>query len=265
MGDALYDSVARFYDAEIEELLKSTNDVSFYREYAGQCGGEVLELACGTGRVLVPLAQQGIKITGLDASPKMLDEARKRIKILPHAVQQYIQLEQHDMMSFTLDRIFSMIFCTFRSFQHLTTKEEQGACLMRVREHLVDKGMFILHLFVPYHHLLAQKHRTIYLGTFKESCTGAIVSRRSEVTYDLAAQILHEDRFYEWTDEDGKFHQHVWSFDFAFLFHNEALLMLEKYGFETVDVFGDFSKSPYNYHSGEQIFVTKKMPAQGWS
>jgi hypothetical protein len=65
-------------------------------------------------------------------------------------------------------------------------------------------------------------------------------------------------RFYEWTDKNGKSHEQIWSFELAYLFRYEAELLLEKYGFKIENVFGDFDKSPYNYYSGEQIFVARK-------
>ncbi|UCG92375.1 MAG: class I SAM-dependent methyltransferase [candidate division WOR-3 bacterium] len=258
MREALFDRVARFYDYEIEDFIKNINDVPFYIEYAKKCGGEVLELACGTGRVLIPLAKEEIKITGLDASREMLNVARKKIDALDRGTQRNIELVQEDMSRFDLHKTFSLIFCTFRSFQHLVTREERGKCLECVNRHLTKNGIFILHLFVPWHHLLAQERRSMYLGKFYDKENDVYVTRRSEVVFNLAQQTLHEDRFYEWTDKQGNFQRHVWSFDFAYLFRYEVELLLEKHGFRVEEVFGSFDKSPYNYYSGEQIFVARR-------
>jgi ubiquinone/menaquinone biosynthesis C-methylase UbiE len=259
MGKALFDEIARFYDEAVKGLRLVENDVAFYHEHARTCGGEVLELACGTGRVLIPLAEQGVSITGIDASSNMLEQARRKLKRLPREVQQRVDLQQQDMCTFELDSTYSLIFCTFRSFQHLLTKKAQGACLEQVRKHLQDNGMFIIDLFVPFHHLLAQQKRSLYLGTFVDPGTGSVVSRRSEVKYDLAAQTLHEDRFYEWTDKEGGVHRLIWSFDLAYLFRYEVELLLEKHGFAIEHVYGDFKRSPYDYYSGEQIYVVRKI------
>ena len=259
MKPALFDSIARFYDEEVKGLRLVKDDVAFYQEYACECRGEVLELACGTGRVLIPLAQQGITITGIDASSNMLEQAQKKVNRLSAEVRERIDLQQQDMMTFTLNRTFSLIFCTFRSFQHLLTKEEQGTCLIRVKKHLDKEGIFIIHLFVPFHHLLAQKRRSMYLGTFNDPVTGDVISRRSEVSYNLAAQTLHEDRFYEWTDKEGAVHRHMWSFELSYMFRYEAELLLEKYGFSVMAVYGDFVRSPFDYYSGEQIFVARRV------
>ncbi|MCK4941885.1 hypothetical protein KAS45_07285, partial [candidate division WOR-3 bacterium] len=105
---------------------------------------------------------------------------------------------------------------------------------------------------------LAQVQRSVNLGKFYDTETDVYVTRRAENKYNLAKQTLHEDRFYEWTDESGKFHCQTWSFDLSYLFRYEAELLLQKCGFRVEEVYGDFDRSPYNYYSGEQIFVVRK-------
>jgi len=126
MDEAVFDRIARFYDYEQAGFVK---DIPFYVEYAKNCGGDVLELACGTGRVLIPIAREGVKITGLDISKEMLDIARKKIERLDKRVKGNIEITQGDMRKFELKRKFSMIYIAFRSFQSLLTKQDQGACL----------------------------------------------------------------------------------------------------------------------------------------
>lgn len=67
-----------------------------------------------------------------------------------------------------------------------------------------------------------------------------------------------EDRFYEWIDKNGDFHRKIWTFELSYLFRYEVELLLEKHGFEIENVFGTFDKKPYDYYSGEQIFVATK-------
>ena len=254
MGDAVFDRVARFYDYEQKEFTK---DIPFYLEHAKECGGEVLELACGTGRVLMPLAQHGVIVTGLDESEEMLNIARAKIEA-EEMLSKNITLLKGDMRHFDINRKFSLIFIAFRSFQNLLTKQDQAACLKAVHKNLADDGIFILDLFAPRHDYLAQVNRTIDLATFYDEEYEVDVARRAEDKYNLALQTLHEDRYYEWTDRHGKFHSHKWSFDLSYLFRYEAELLLEKCGFVVANVYGDFDKSPYDYSSGEQIFVARK-------
>ena len=254
MGQALFDSIASLYDYEQKEY---TRDIPFYVEYAKQCGGEVLELACGTGRVLIPIAKQGITVTGLDTSKQMLDIARKKIGN-DDVAKKHTKLVQGDMKSFDLAKKFALIYVAFRSFQCLLTKKDQVACLRCVHGHLLDSGLFILDLFAPRHDYLAQKRMNFDLGEFYYEEKGVHITRRSEVSYDLANQTLHEDRIYEWQDRSKKSHRKVWSYEIAFLFRYEVELLLEKCGFTVQYLYGDFDRSTYDYHSGEQIFVVKK-------
>jgi len=254
VGEALFDRVAGFYDYEQKEFTK---DISFYAGYAKKCGGEVLELGCGTGRVMIPLAKEGITVTGLDASAEMLNIARMKINS-DETIKKSSTLVQGDMKSIRLNKKFSLIYIAFRSFQYLLTKADQIACLKCVHDHLSDNGLFVLDLFAPLHGLLAQEKRGVDLGKFYDEENNVYVVRRAEDTYDLAKQTLHEDRYYEWTDNAGEFHRHVWTFEMGYLFRYEAELLLEKCGFRIEDVYGDFDKSPYDYYSGEQIFVVRK-------
>ncbi len=254
MGEALFDSVARLYDYEQKEF---SDDIPFYVQHAKECGGEVLELGCGTGRVLIPIAEEGIKVTGLDISEGMLDIARK--KVAPEErVKSNVTLVQGDMKTFDLKRKFSLIYIAFRSFQCLLQKEEQIACLNCVFEHLREDGRFILDLFAPRHDYLAQDTVVLDLGEFYDEENDLHIERHSEVRYDLANQTLHEDRVYEWKDTMGKSHRKIWSYELAYLFRYEAELLLEKCGFRVEHVYGGFDKSPYDYHSGEQVFVAKR-------
>ncbi len=101
MGEALFDRVARFYDYETEYFA---SDIPFYVDYAKKCKGEVLELGCGTGRVLIPIAKEGIKIAGLDASEEMLNVARKKIEKLDITINGNIEIVQGDMKQFNLKK-----------------------------------------------------------------------------------------------------------------------------------------------------------------
>lgn len=256
MSVEVFDRIARFYDDEHKYFM---GDVPFYVDYAKQCGGAVLELGCGTGRVLIPIAQEGIKITGLEISNGMIDVAQKKVKQMDKSIRKNIRFIQGDMKQFNLDQEFSLIYIPFRSFQCLLTKENQGACLGCVKKHLSNKGTFILDLFAPKHNYLTDMKRSMYLGRFYNEENAVYVTRRAETTYNFANQTFHNDFFYEWTDKNDKFHREIWSFELSYLFRYEAELLLEKYGFRVENIFGNFDKSTYNYYSGEQIFVARKV------
>jgi ubiquinone/menaquinone biosynthesis C-methylase UbiE len=100
--------------------------VAFHRELAREAGGPVLELGCGTGRVLLPIARDGIACTGLDSSEAMLEEFRRK------SPPENLRLVRAPMQGFDLaEERLRLIFSAFRSFQHLLTVEDQLACLLR--------------------------------------------------------------------------------------------------------------------------------------
>lgn len=130
---------AASYDSDSPGL---PGDVEFYAGLAREAAAAshaVLELACGTGRVAIPIAREGIEIVGLDRSPAMLALARAKAAGLAN-----LRLIEGDMAAFDLGRKFGLIFIPYRSFLHLLTVEDQTDCLKCVREHLLPGGRLAL-------------------------------------------------------------------------------------------------------------------------
>ena len=105
----------------------------FYREEARRAAGPVLELACGTGRLTVPIARDGHEIVGLDASPTMLEAARSKAK---QAGVRGATFVRADMRSFALEGRFALVIVSCNSLADLTTNDDLKACFSRIREHL---------------------------------------------------------------------------------------------------------------------------------
>ena len=121
-------------------------DVEFYLRQAEVTGGPVLELACGTGRVTLPLCDAGLDVTGLDRSEHMLRVARSKLRERSGRTP---KLVRGDMARFHLHRTFRLILIPYRAFHHLLTPAEQRRCLLKVRRHLRRDGRLIVHLFDP--------------------------------------------------------------------------------------------------------------------
>ncbi len=124
-------------------------DTQFLLEQATITGGPILELACGTGRVLWPLAEAGFEITGLDLNRPMLAQAEGKAAARPADVRARARFLQSGMQEFDLKTTFGLVFSTFRSFQALLTVEEQRSCLRSVHRHLRPGGRLVLDLFDP--------------------------------------------------------------------------------------------------------------------
>jgi SAM-dependent methyltransferase len=139
--------VAEFYDHVVP--YRDRQDVAFFVEFARQAKGPVLELGCGTGRVLIPMARAGIEMVGLDNSPSMLAVCRKKVSRETVDVQARVQLVQADMGQFALGQEFRLVTIPFRAFQHLLTVDEQVSCLSSIHTHLVSGGCLVLDVFNP--------------------------------------------------------------------------------------------------------------------
>src|SRR5947209_15436608 len=118
-----YAFIADLYDHVVP--YRDRPDVGFFVEAARTAGGPVLEIGCGTGRVLIPTARAGLDIVGLDLSPHMLAVCRQRLRGESEGVRERVELVQADMRSFELGRRFTLATIPFRPFQHLLTVEDQ--------------------------------------------------------------------------------------------------------------------------------------------
>src|SRR5262245_39164942 len=134
-----------FYDHPdlFDALLPVRAEVPFYVELARQHAGPVLELACGTGLITIPIALCGLPTVGLDQSAAMLNVAKRRAS----AVNASVEFVQGDMRDFTLDRTFDLIFVARNSLLHLLSTRDLVAALTAVRRHLAPDGVFAFDIF----------------------------------------------------------------------------------------------------------------------
>jgi len=255
-----YMAIAELYDYVVP--YRERGDVDFFVEAARESGGSVLEVGCGTGRVLIPTARAGIEITGLDLSPHMLAVCRERLRAEPQEVQSRVRLVEGDMRQFELDRTFQLVTLPFRPFQHLTTVEEQLACLGCLRRHLAESGKLILDIFNPMLEALVQKDFGKEMAEEPEFSLPdgrKVVRRHSVVSRDVANQINYVELVYYVTYPDGCQERLVQAFRMRYLFPFEAEHLLVRAGFRVEQLYADYDKSPYgSKYPGELIFVAGK-------
>lgn len=252
--------IAEFYDSVVPYLGRQ--DVSFFVEMAQLSGGPVLELGCGTGRVLIPIAESGIEIVGLDASPLMLAVCRDKLLRASQDVRSRVTgLVHGDMRDFELGRKFSLVTIPFRPFQHLLTVDDQMSCLANIRRHLADRGKLVLDIFNPSLPHLADESYLQEHGEEPEFVTpdGRKVVRRARIiSRDYFNQITQNELIYDVTHPDAREERLVHRFPMRYLFKFEAEHLLARCGFGVETVYADYDKSPYgSKYPGELIFVAK--------
>ncbi len=249
----LYDHVVPYHERP---------DVAYFVEAAVESGGPVLEIGCGTGRVLIPTARAGIEIVGLDLSPHMLEVCRTQLQSEPAEVQSRVQLVQADMRDFELPQRFALATTPFRPFQHLMTVDDQLRCLACIRRHLVEGGKLILDIFNPSLEAMVSDDLGQEVGQEPEFTTPdgrRVLRRHKTVSRDRFNQINHVELIYYVTHPDGREERLVHAFPMRHLFRFEAEHLLVRSGFRVEHVYAGYDKSPYgSQYPGELIFVAIK-------
>jgi len=255
-----YAQIADLYD-EVGPYRKRP-DIAFYVEAAANAGGPVLEVGCGTGRVLIPSARAGAGMVGLDVSAAMLAICRRKLQKESEAVQSAVQLVQADMRQFALSRRFALATLPFRPFQHLMTIEDQLSCLSSIRTHLVDGGQIILDVFNPSLDALVNRSAGQEFGAepeFTMSDGRRVVRTHKIVAHDRINQVNHIELIYYITDPEGREERLVDAFTMRYFFRYEMEHLLARSGFQVEQVFGGFDRSPYgSQYPGELIFLARK-------
>jgi SAM-dependent methyltransferase len=250
-----YEGVGEFYD-----LFADNSDVPFYLEYARRMGSPILELAAGTGRVALSLAQEGFEVVALEKSQSMIAQARKKVALLAKDVIDRVRLVEGSMEKFSLGRKFALIIVP-NSFGHLLTFEDQVSTIRCVKEHLSDEGIFILDLYPGE---LQYEHATFEdpLATLPD---GRRVIRFGTIESDFQKKLMHLKLRYTVQDTDGvvlKIINVVSSA--ALIFKEDADRLIQLSGLQIEDEFGDFEKNPYTHDSGRRVFILKRSTGEGY-
>jgi SAM-dependent methyltransferase len=242
---------ARYYDAAYAALRRGSGDVEFYRSLAREARGRVLELGCGSGRVLLPIARDGWPCAGLDSSPAML--ARLAAGNPPSNLRAVRgQMEGFDLPG----ERFAMVFSAFRAFQHLLTVEEQLGCLRCVRRHLAPGGVFAFDVFAPRLERIAQlEEPEAEDARFLDE--GVEIARFASVRRNPALQIMDVTFRYERRSAQQAAASEFFTTRMRFFFRYELEHLLARAGFASADFFGGFDRRPYDYFSGETIVVAR--------
>ncbi len=257
-----YQVIAKYYDgayAAKQDLV----DLPFYLDLAERSRGPLLEIACGTGRVLLPIARKGIEICGVDNSRPMLDVLNQNLALEPQEVRQRITVHEGDMRNFCLNRKFPLVMIPFRPMQHMFTVEDQLAALKSAAAHLTDSSILAFDVFYPKFDMIWTK-----VG---EEVPEMEWTRPSDPT-KLVRRFFRKDAI-------DKINQ-IFSFTFIFRTYESGDLILEETeafrlcyytyphlralfllaGLEPVEEYGSFAKTPLDNSAEQMIFLLRKSP-----
>ena len=259
----------RNYDIEDN----SDTGIAFYAALAQETGGPVLEIACGTGRVSIPIARLGFAVTGLDIVPGMLAQARRKSAGLPTC------WVEGDARTFDLGERFRLIFLTGNAFQAFLTRADQEALLERVRAHLHDDGLLAFETRNPrwdtgetrdveadwqaigqngqaglFANLETREAEEVW-RTYTDSSRRDVRVSKTQV-YDHVAQILHWTTYRRWRADDQE-HTKITRIAVRYTFPQELAALLYYNGFTIIRQYGDWNLEPLTAASTSIISVCR--------
>jgi SAM-dependent methyltransferase len=258
-NEDIYSLSARHYDSAYDAA--HLVDAPFYIELAKQIGGPVLEIGCGTGRVLLPIARAGIEIHGLDQSPAMLGVLNGKLDREPEEVRRRVRLHTCDMRTSRLDRKFALVTIPFRPLQHMHTLNDQIAALRTAAHHLRDDGRFAFDVFYPnFHSLLAGiGEERFEMEWLVEGQSKQIIRRYyRKDAIDKIRQSFSGTFIFRTFEEDHVVHEETAPLHMTWYLYPQLRALFCLAGLEVVEEYGSFSKEPLDNSSSEIIFILKK-------
>jgi SAM-dependent methyltransferase len=231
----LYDRIARIYDPWSRSVRE---DIGFYIDQALASGGPVVELAVGTGRIAVPIAQAGVAVIGIDSSPEMLAAARAAAESA--GVRQLLDLRLGDLREPPVDERVSLAICPFRSLLHMETEEEKLRALRATHALLEPAGRFVFDVFAPSREDIEETH-----DRWLEREPGIF----ERAVWDEGSRTLSLS-----VRSDGGA---ATTFGLHWLSAPEWLRLLGEAGFEVEALYGWFDLRPYDGEE-DMIFVCRR-------
>jgi SAM-dependent methyltransferase len=242
-----------FYDSPdlYDALLPVRAEVPFYVDLARQQPGPVLELACGTGQLTVPIALQGFPTTGLDQSTAMLDAAKKRAS----AAGASVEFLHGDMRDFTLEREFKLIIVARNSLLHLLSTEDLLAAFATIRRHLAHDGVFAFDIFNPKVAVLARPAGQRVPVMEAVATPFGPLSVEATNDYDAATQVSHATWYISTADR-----RDAWTVPLVLrsIFPQELPLLLSAAGLELISRFGELDRTPFESRSRVQVCLCRR-------
>jgi ubiquinone/menaquinone biosynthesis C-methylase UbiE len=250
-----YETIARFYDAENLDL---TEDLDLYTELAGETGGPILDMGCGSGRVTLPLAKQGHRIVGVDNSQVMLSRGQRKIDQFPKA-KPLVTFIHGDALQTELKEQFKLIIVSYNSFMHFGEQSDQLTALRHFQTMLDDDGLLVIDLPNAGEAFGAQDYGAIVLErSFIEPETGHLVMQQSVSSIDRVTQHLFITWIYDEMMDDSAVHRTMAPLRLRYVFAGEMDLMLEAAGLHCVELYGDYQRIPFEDGCPRMIVLAQK-------
>lgn len=241
-----------YSDADFYDIVNTqTGDIKFFLKHAKQIGGPILELAAGTGRIAMPVLENGFQYVGIDLSPEFVDRANKKITRFGDLSEMLVG----DIRNFDLQRKFNFIFIGFNSIFHLMNEDEIISCLTCVCKHLKENGKFLIDMFVPNPKFLYRDENKYYpVGEYKDN-NGKTVLVKEKNKYDPQTEISHITWY---AFHEGKAGPEIFNYSHFMILPERIQRLLKDTGFIIENIFGDYDKNLFDENSKLQVYICGK-------
>ena len=225
-------------------------DIPYWLEVARASKGPILEVACGTGRVLLPIRRAGFDIDGFDSSPAMIARLREKAQAGGLAVRADVA----DMREFSMGRRYARLICAFNGFAHCETTEDQLRVLKRCREHLKPEGALIIHMSYPGPEYWSAPEGAPVLEQQVKRPGGGRIQLWDNRKKDVVNQRQDSEmEIWELAGSDRPKTVHKFSTSQRWVYRFELELLLRAAGFRRWEIFGDFDGSPLKASEDQMI------------
>ncbi|HIF72840.1 MAG TPA: class I SAM-dependent methyltransferase [Dehalococcoidia bacterium] len=250
-----YVAWAEWYD--IFYAAADPGDIEFYHGLCRASGGPILEIGVGTGRLALPLAQEGMEIVGIDLYESMLKVAQQNaLDVAPLAGS--LKLVQADMRDFDLKRQFPVVMIPARTLLLATSEEEQIQTLCRAVQHLAPDGTLAFNMFYPDPEMLADDPDEEFLLEVVEKTDGGRYVLTAKNHFDLESQINHGTQIAEELDPKGEvLRRQELEVVVRYLYPEQIISMCDRVGLEVIEMWGDFEGGELNEESDEIVLIAR--------
>lgn len=253
---AFYETVARYYDAEVGDRV---DDLQMYSRLANEYGDPIFDVGCGTGRVLLHLAQEGYRVNGIDDSREMLNRLDNKLGAMPH-LKDYLSYSHGDVMSLETNEKYKLVLLTYNALMHFHKQETQIQLLKKLHSITAVDGLLVLDLPNAGETFATQETDAILLDReFIEPESGHLVMLQSHSYLDRVTQLLHVTWIYDEITGDGTVKRLRVPHLLRYFFFPEIKLLLERCNFEIVGVYGSTDEDPFE--DGCERMVIYASPA----
>jgi len=246
---------AEWYD--IFYAAADPGDIDFYHGLSKASGGPILEIGVGTGRIALPLAQQGMEIVGIDLFEPMLKVAHQNaLDVAP--LDGSFRLIQADMRDFDLKRQFPIVTIPARTLLLATTEAEQIDTLCCAAKHLASDGTMAFNLFYPDPEMLADDPDEEFLLEVVDKPDGGRYVLTARNRFDVVSQLNHGVQIAEELDPKGEIlRRQELKVVVRYLYPEQIIALCDRVGLEVIEMWGDFEGGELDEESDEIVVLAR--------